>query len=285
MFSEQVVSAVHNLAIGPIRYYEQIDSTNTEAVRWVETGCPDLALVVANEQTAGRGRAGRQWITPAGAALAFSLVLRPDRRQPELSWSNSPESLPRVTALGALAVSGALHSRHDLPAQIKWPNDVLYSGRKLCGVLAEAHWHGNELAAIILGIGINIKPASVPSSDELRFPATCVEWALEESCQATKPVNRSELLQAVLVELLNWRSRVASPEFIRAWESRLAFRNQWVLVSETGNQAGTISNSDVEGQILGLEADGQLRLRNRSGQILTLRSGELRLRPLENPLE
>jgi BirA family biotin operon repressor/biotin-[acetyl-CoA-carboxylase] ligase len=285
MDSDQMGLALHNLAIGPIRYYEQIDSTNAEAVRWVETGCPDLGLVVANEQTAGRGRAGRRWITPPGAALAFSLVLLPNRQHQVLSWSNSSESLPRVTALGALAVSGALQSHYHLPVQIKWPNDVLYSGRKLCGVLAEAHWQGNKLAAIILGIGVNIKPASVPSAEDLSFPATCIEWALEECCQVTMPVSRLELLRAVLAELLNWRSRVASPEFIQAWESQLAFRGQWVRVSESGMRIGTTSNSDVEGQILGLEADGQLRLRDRSGQILTLRSGELRLRPLENPLE
>jgi biotin-(acetyl-CoA carboxylase) ligase len=151
--------------------------------------------------------------------------------------------------------------------------------------LAEAHWQGNKLAAIILGIGVNIKPASVPSAEDLSFPATCIEWALEECCQVTMPVSRLELLRAVLAELLNWRSRVASPEFIQAWESQLAFRGQWVRVSESGMRIGTTSNSDVEGQILGLEADGQLRLRDRSGQILTLRSGELRLRPLENPLE
>jgi BirA family biotin operon repressor/biotin-[acetyl-CoA-carboxylase] ligase len=285
MHGDQIAAALQNLEIGPVRYYEQIDSTNAEAVRWVETGCPDLALVIANEQTAGRGRAGRRWITPLGAALAFSLVLLPNRQHRELSWSYSPESLPRITALGALAVCGALQSRHNLPVQIKWPNDVLYSGRKLCGVLAEAHWQGNKLAAIILGIGINIKSDSVPAPDGLRFPASCVEWALEECCQVTTPINRLELLQAVLAELLNWRSRVASPEFIQAWESQLAFRDQWVRISESGSRSGAVSHSDVEGQILGLEADGQLRLRNRSGQIVTLHSGELRLRPLENPLE
>ncbi len=285
MNSDQITSALHALAIGPIRYYEQIDSTNAEAARWVGTGCPNLALVVANEQTAGRGRAGRQWITPPGAALAFSLVLLPKRPRPEPSWSNSPESLPRVTALGALAVSSALRSRYNLPAQIKWPNDVLYSGQKLCGVLAEAHWQGDKLAAIILGIGINIKADSVPRPEDLRFPATCVESALERCCQATVPVDRLELLQAVLEELINWQTRVASPEFIRAWESQLAFRHQWVRVSEFGSRTGAVSSSDVEGQILGLEADGRLRLRNQAGQIITLHSGELHLRPLENQLE
>lgn len=276
----QITAALKGLEIGSVRYYDQIDSTNTEAARWIADGCPDLALVAADEQTAGRGRAGRRWITPPGTALAFSLVLHPDRQNQIAAWPISPTELPRVTALGALAVCETLQIRYDLPAQIKWPNDVLYSGRKCCGVLAESIWQGDRLAAIILGIGINVTPASVPASEALTFPATCVESALLDRHRKNQTVNRLELLSAVLEELLQWRGRVAGQEFLQAWEDRLAFLNQWVRVSLPSNDLGKQSVPILEGQLLGLESDGQLRLRDRSGQLLTLHSGELNLRPI-----
>lgn len=276
----QMTAALDGLEIGSVRYYEQIDSTNAEAARWVADGCPDLALVAANEQTAGRGRAGRRWFTPPGTALAFSLVLLPDRQNQVAAWPISPAELPRVTALGALAVCETLQVHYDLPAQIKWPNDVLYSGRKCCGVLAESIWQGDRLAAIILGIGINVTPASVPPSEALTFPATCVESALLDCHRKNQPVNRLELLSAVLEELFQWRGRVAGQEFIQAWEDRLAFQNQWVRVSLPSNDMDERSAPILEGQLLGLESDGQLRLRDRSGQLFTLRSGELNLRPI-----
>lgn len=262
------------LAIGPTRYFDQINSTNAEAARWIEKGCPDLALVVADEQTAGRGRAGRVWFTPPGTALAFSLILQPNKSIREPAWPLSPDLLPRITALGALAVCETLQKHYGFAARIKWPNDVLCHGRKCCGVLAEAIWQGDQLAAIILGIGINVRPDSVPSSDMLSFPATCVESALDETGSKIRSINRLELLTGVLSELLHWQNRIASEEFITAWENRLAFRGQWVRVS------GKSSTSIVEGQILGLEADGQLRLRNHAGQLFILRSGELNLRPV-----
>ena len=144
-----------DLPLGGIRYFERIGSTNDEAAAWLKQGCPDLALVVADAQSAGRGRAGRKWFTPPGAGLAFSLVLRAgDATRQLLAQGNTA----RLNGLGALAVCQALQEQHSLPAQIKWPNDVIVNGRKLAGVLAEAHWLGSELSAVVLGIGINLAP-------------------------------------------------------------------------------------------------------------------------------
>jgi BirA family biotin operon repressor/biotin-[acetyl-CoA-carboxylase] ligase len=156
-----------DLPLGSVRYFATVGSTNDLAGRWVEAGAPDLALVAADEQTAGRGRLNRRWITPPSSALAFSLVLK-----------NPVEAdVLRYTALGALAVCDALNAALSpvLPAQIKWPNDVIATRRKLAGVLAEAHWQGESLTAVILGIGINVAPPSVPPDEQLNYPATCVE--------------------------------------------------------------------------------------------------------------
>lgn len=258
------------LPLGSARYFNTIGSTNDLAARWAAAGAPDLSLVVADEQTAGRGRMQRRWFTPPGATLAFSLVLSSSRlvqSQPEAGFA---ALMPRLTALGALAVCDTLNAALPpmLPAQIKWPNDVLATRRKLAGVLAEAHWHGEQLKAVILGIGINVAPDSVPPAEALDFPATCLEAVLES------PVDRWELLRAVLLKLLEWRQRLDSPDLVKAWERRLAFRGEWVRLLQEGAPP-------LEGQVLGLNPDGALRLRLRSGEVVTFIAGEIRLRPAD----
>lgn len=268
------------LPIGPVQYYESIGSTNDEAARWAKSGAPDLALVVADEQTAGRGRAGRGWYTPPGAALAFSLVLRTEKL-PAFTPYSSPKIQPlptTLTALGALAVADGIEDYSQVfsltPAlQIKWPNDVLANERKLAGVLVENHWEGESLAATILGIGINVAPASVPPDEQLSFPATCVQTLLE------KPVDRWELLSDVLASLLHWREKLRHQDFLKAWEERLAYKRK--LVQVTPLDLPQSEGKSIEAEILGITPAGALRLRTRFGEILTLHSGEVHLRPVD----
>lgn len=261
---------LNHLALGPIRYFAQIGSTNAEALRWADAGAPDLALVVADEQTAGRGRQGRRWFTPPGAALAFSLVLRdPPGEDPSVGRDVSGK-LARLTALGALAVSQALQQAYNLTGQIKWPNDVLLAQRKVCGILVEAQWLGGRLSAAVLGIGINVSPASVPAGQELIYPATCVEAVVG------REVNRWQLLRAVLESLLSWRDLLGSPEFLHTWEQRLAFKGQQVYIY-TGTAAQ--GRPDHQGVLVGLDSGGCLKIRTQTGELRSLCSGELRLRP------
>ena len=121
-----------------VRRFEEIDSTNRYLLDEARAGAPDFAVAVADHQTAGRGRMGRTWEAPAGAALLCSVLLRPDL---------PPERLHLVTAAVALAARDALDGKPDL----KWPNDLLVDDRKLAGVLAEA-----DLPAVVVGIGINV---------------------------------------------------------------------------------------------------------------------------------
>ena len=262
------------LGLGGVRYFEQIASTNDEAANWLKNVCPDLALVVADEQTAGRGRGGRKWFTPTGSALAFSVVLRSrDQINQLLKYQNTA----RLNGLGALAVCQTLQKKYRLSAQIKWPNDILVDGKKLSGVLAEAHWIGNELAAVVLGIGINVATASILPNDwdmlnARPFPATSVDTALGKS------IDRWDLLSSVLCELLKWRKQLSTPEFLQAWEENLAFKGQWVQVISPEMDA-TIKT----GQIIGLEEDGALQIQEKSGNILSLRTGEIH--PSDPPLD
>lgn len=261
-----VEAALADLHLGAVRFYERVPSTNDVAALWARSGAPDLALVIADQQTAGRGRSGRSWVTPPGVALAFSLVLFPSQF--------GEDQIARFTALGTVAVCDAVQGQFGLPTQIKWPNDVLVKRQKAAGILAEAQWEGAQLGPVILGIGINVASASVSEEylprASLLFPATSLETALGA------PVDRLKLLHAVLAQLLTWRSHLASPEFLQAWEDRLAFKGEWVQILSA---SGTKAVPAQEGQVLGLAADGSLRLLTRAGEKITVRVGDLRLRP------
>ncbi len=261
-----------DLPLGEMRYFDTIGSTNDYAAEWAQKGAPDCSLVLADEQTAGRGRGNRDWFTPPGSALAISLILHPE-------IPGESGRITRITGLGALGVSRALRNAYQLPAEIKWPNDVLVRGLKVAGILAEASWMGGQLSAVILGIGINVAPSSVPPQDwaghhDRPFPATCVESALGA------PVDRLVMLQVVLAELLKWLPRLSEPKFIQAWREKMAFLGDWVQVITSATDGGDFP--PLEGQIINLNKDGSLRLRLRSGELKSLQVGEIYLRPVDS---
>jgi BirA family biotin operon repressor/biotin-[acetyl-CoA-carboxylase] ligase len=265
-----LVEALSDLSLGGIRYFKRIGSTSDEAVRWAADGAGDFSLVVAAEQTSGRGRAGRTWYSYPGASLAMSVILLP----PE----DASHILPRMSALGALAVRDALMNWYQLPVQIKWPNDILLQQRKVSGILAEAFWNGNEMAALILGIGVNIAANAVSHvNHELQnvFPATYLEAVLEQ------PVESVQLLRAILVELKKWRSQIDSAEFMQAWEDSLAYRGEWVQVISGQIAGGEEVSRYTEGRILGLSPDGSLKLHTLTGEVTSVQFGDVRLRPLQ----
>lgn len=269
MDQEGLNKALQDFPLSGLRFFSRIDSTNNEAVYWADQGASDLSLVIADEQTAGRGREGRRWFTPPGTALAFSLVIKTF----EAGNLETPQLLSRLTGLGALAVSEALRSDFGLPAEIKWPNDVLLEHRKVAGVLAEAHWLGDQLSAVILGVGVNVSPGSVPPAGEVVFPATCVETVLG------RPVERVELLRAILSHLMAWRDQMGQAQYLQAWEQRLAFRGQWVyMIDRAGGDETPPEKSLDRVQIIGLDVHGGLIVKDQSGKSLVLHMGEVRLK-------
>ncbi|MDA1329676.1 MAG: biotin--[acetyl-CoA-carboxylase] ligase [Chloroflexi bacterium] len=265
MDEKRLQEALEGLPFSKIAYFDQVGSTNDVVGEWANGGAEGMCLAVANEQTKGRGRAGRSWHTPPGSALAFS-VLVPGMPVREV------EDLGLASGLGALAVAEAVEALLGAKTEIKWPNDVLVRGKKFCGVLAEAHWSGARLQALILGIGINIARNSVPPEADLTFPATSLEAAIGE------PVDRLAVLSATLERLVGWIERLETPDFIAAWERRLAFRGQAVQLQGVEEQA-------IEGRILGLGPKGKLRLDIGGGETQSFRVGEigpLRVRPTES---
>jgi BirA family biotin operon repressor/biotin-[acetyl-CoA-carboxylase] ligase len=266
-------SALADLPISAIRFFSTLDSTNDEAWRWIDAGATHAALVVADEQTAGRGRNLRHWVTVAGCALAFSLVLA----SPQLE----PQHIPRLTGLGALAACQALHRLYDLQADIKWPNDILLRVHKVGGILVETRWQGEVLKAAVIGIGINIAPESISPQnlpmERLNFPATCVEAELGHQ------VERLELLHGILERIFHWYGKLASPEFLSAWEGKLAYLNQWVQLSvvippRSAHDQGEPNPGNI-GKVIGLAPDGALKLLLPSGTMTSVQVGEVQLKP------
>lgn len=256
MNEPELKAALRDIPLSGLRVFERIGSTNDAAVRWASEGAGDLSLVVADEQTAGRGRSGRRWFTAAGTALAFSLVLR--------HTQNEAAHAARLAGLGALAVSDAC-TRLGLRPAIKWPNDVLLDGRKAGGILVETAWMGQTLEASVLGVGINVLIGSVPSANQLDFPATSIESELGYT------ISRNDLLRDVLTSFVQWRAQLPADESIAAWEERLAFRGERVQVVRPHQAALT-------GILVGLEADGSARL-SVGDNMIALRTGEIQLRP------
>ncbi len=284
MDQDSLESTLADLYLPAIRFYRCIGSTNDEASKWINAGAPDRALIVADEQTAGRGRFNRRWVTTPGAGLAFSLIL--------LSPPIDQKQYSRLSGLGAVSVREALHRKYDLPAQIKWPNDILLGQKKVGGVLVEVTWSGKTLRAVVIGIGINIAPESVSAvnlqSAGLNFPATCIENELGYQ------INRLELLHAILQEFISWLPRLSSPDFLLAWESNLAFRGQWVELSygdtTAHTQNGTSFTPPEVGKVIGLTQDGSIILTTKTGELVEVAVGEIHLHPsvigqLLSPLE
>lgn len=262
---KKLQSTLASLPLADLRVFDSIGSTNDEALAWATEGARDFSLVIADEQTTGRGRAGRKWVTPHGTALAFSLILRPN-----LTPTPAPErrgenfSPTQFTGLGAVALVDALKKR-GLKPQIKWPNDVLLNQKKAAGILVESVWTGDALDTVVLGIGVNALAGSNPPDDELLFPATNVEAELGRS------IKRAELLRDILSALVVWRPKMSTGELVKAWDENLSFRGEQVEVSRGGEEPLT-------GRVVGLESDGSLRLLN-NDKIVTVQFGEIHLRP------
>ncbi len=252
--------SISKINIGGLRWFDSIGSTNDEALAWAAEGAKDLSIVIADEQTQGRGRLNRKWFTPKGSALAFSLILRPSARfalRPHLS---------RTVGLAALSIAESC-LKHGLNPQIKWPNDILLNGKKAAGILVESVWSGEDVDSLVIGMGINVYKDSIPPADMLQFPATSLEEML-----GSEPPKREEILLNILDAFIRWRERLGTDELIHAWEEMLAFRGEQVEV-----KAG--SEIPVAGKVDGLESDGSLRLKDLHDKSVIVRFGDVSLRP------
>lgn len=159
--AEEVASRLDTEWTGKnISYYEMIDSTNSEAGRLAQNGAESGTLVIAEEQECGKGRRGRSWVTPRGSAVAMSLILRPDIM---------PAHASMLTLVMGMAVTSMVRERCGVDARIKWPNDVVANGKKICGILTEMSSEIDYIRYIVIGAGINTHVEHFP--EELKNTA------------------------------------------------------------------------------------------------------------------
>ena len=234
--------------------FDSLPSTNTEAARQASLGAPEGLCVVAREQTAGRGRQQRAWVSPKDAGLYFSIVLRPQ---------TDARAWPLVTLAAALAASDALAEACALETDIKWPNDLLACGRKLCGILAET-FETPGGRAVVVGIGINLTNRAFPP--EIISAATSVE----ERTGRAPDVERllASLTRALARRYEALQAEGGEAETLRGWESRSSFaRGRRVRVA--------LEDETFEGTTRGLEPDGALRVETDGGEIRIVRAGDV----------
>jgi len=234
--------------------FESLPSTNSELARLACEGGEEGLAIVADEQTAGRGRLQRAWSSPKGAGLYFSILLRPE--MPTNQW-------PLITLMAALAVGDALNEGGGVTTDIKWPNDLLSGERKICGILAEAI-ETPVGRAVIVGIGINLTNAAFPS--ELSDVATSVSEASGQDPE------REAILAALLRALSRWYSLLNEPggreKIVAAWSSRSSYA--------TGKLVQVSNGDDVwQGTTCGVEPDGSLRLDTGNGEVKLVRAGDV----------
>ena len=232
--------------------FESLASTNIEAARQATEGAAEGLCVVAGEQTAGRGRLQRRWVSPKNAGLYFSIILRPQFEQS--IW-------PLLTLMAAIAVHDVLREACALETDIKWPNDILLNDKKLCGILAETV--ETPLGrAVVVGIGVNLTKNSFP--EELELEATSVEAATGRS---QKLEGLLEALIAALRRYYEMLKQPAGPEtIVREWCARSSYgEGKLIRVVE--------SNKSLVGTTRGLERDGALRVETYAGEIRVVRAG------------
>ncbi|MFH2038881.1 MAG: biotin--[acetyl-CoA-carboxylase] ligase [Chloroflexota bacterium] len=251
-------AALGDLPLGGIRYFQTVNSTNDLAIAWQAENAPDMSLVVADEQTSGRGRNGHHWYSPAGGSLSFSLILHLEKSE--------SRSFVFFSFLGALAVVDAIDQIDVcLKPKIKWPNDVLLNNKKVCGVLTEASWIGDQIESLVLGVGVNVSPESVLPAETLNFPATCLENLTQSK------IERLDLLHNILMVIVDWRKRMDTSTFIDALQDKLAYRGEMVTIWSENSQPRA-------GVITGLDSDGGLCLQETNGQIFKVHYGEVHLK-------
>jgi BirA family biotin operon repressor/biotin-[acetyl-CoA-carboxylase] ligase len=234
--------------------FDSLPSTNTEAARQAARGAPEGLCVVAREQTAGRGRRERSWVSPKDAGLYVSVVLRP-RLEPR-DW-------PLITLAAALAARDALAESCRLEADIKWPNDLLAGGRKLCGILAETA-EGARGRAVVLGVGVNLCESAFP--EEMRDAATSVEAQTGRAPDAEHLL--AALLRALALRYDALHAHGGTDATLREWEAHSTYaRDRRVRVRLDGET--------FQGTTRGLAPGGALRVETDDGQLRTVSAGDV----------
>ncbi len=244
-----------------ICYKEMIDSTNTEAKRLANLGEPHGLLVIAEQQTMGKGRQGRSWSSEKGSGIFMSLLLKPNFL---------PEKASMLTLITALAVVDTIREETNLEAWIKWPNDIVVNGKKVCGILTEMSAEANQIHYVIIGIGINV--------NNEKFPEEIKEIATSLRIETREKLKRSPFVAKILEKLEQYYEmflQIGDLEFcLQQYNKKLINQNKEVKIVDTND-----SNEPFTGIAKGINAKGELLVQTKK-ELVKIRSGEVSVRGL-----
>ncbi|AIF50065.1 biotin--[acetyl-CoA-carboxylase] ligase [Pelosinus sp. UFO1] len=241
-----------------IYYFDDIDSTNNEAKKQANLGCHEGAIVLSEAQNRGRGRIARSWFSPFGKGIWLSLILKP----PFL-----PSDAPKCTLMAAVAVTKAIRAITKVQCGIKWPNDILYKGKKIVGILTEMNAEMDAINYIVIGMGINVNIDQDEFPEELRAIATSLS---EVSGQ---PITRLTLLQAILVELETEYNKVIQYGFSQMLDE---WRQLSVTLGQTVDALG--GSRQFSGVAIDIDQDGTLLVQTEE-KIERIIAGDISIRP------
>ena len=246
-------SGLYTAVIGrSVRYYQSTASTMDDASEWARENVDEGAVVVAETQTASRGRLGRRWVSDAGN-LYFSVVFRPDAT-----------ALPLLSPLAGVAVVRSIRQVAGLHPAIKWPNDIIIDGRKVAGILAESTMSGARIEHAVVGVGVNVA-LDVSADPETSGTAACLNDLTGSEVDRSELLRRTlQQMDALYLDLRRGRSPLAE------WRRWLDTLGQRVVATQHGERHFGVAED--------IDELGNLRLRADDGQLLTLTSGDITLR-------
>ena len=253
---------LHTLWLGKTLYpFEQTDSTNSQALHITEIGTPHGTVIVANQQTAGKGRLGRRWHSPAHTNLYCSIILTQKPIQSLISW---------IPLASGVAVAEALEDLSGLPMSVKWPNDILFGTKKLGGILCETTTKGPSGWGAIVGIGINV------NCEKTHFPPELTETATSLAIEAERQFDRRTVLTTLLAKLESYYDCVFSSD-LHTLQASYNSRS-----STLGRQirAHLVNGEQIEGFALTIGGEGELRVIPSAdpGQSTTSKSSSIEIR-------
>jgi BirA family biotin operon repressor/biotin-[acetyl-CoA-carboxylase] ligase len=238
-----------------IHYFPCTESTNRQAKTLAGGGAPSGTLVLAEEQTAGRGRRGRSWFSPPGAGIYLSVILRPDI---------TPQEAPRFALATAAAVAAAVQETTLVETRIKWPNDILAGGRKLGGILTEAVLEMDRVEYLIIGLGLNVNLDRIDFPQDLRETATSIQ--AETGRWTSRIVLTRRILESLETTYHEYRQRGFAP-ILQRWEALTEMKGRRVAVDVMGRT--------YTGEVTHFDADGCLVIREAGGEAMRLFSGDV----------
>jgi BirA family biotin operon repressor/biotin-[acetyl-CoA-carboxylase] ligase len=240
-----------------IIYYKQLDSTNTEIARLAAEGAAHGTVVMADAQTAGKGRRGRQWESPAGENIYMSILLRPNCL---------PDRAPMLTLVMAYSVAKVLTGLGFPDVQIKWPNDLVLSGKKICGILTEMQLNGSEIDYVVVGVGINVNTSKFP--EELKDTATSLYM------ESGRVSDRETLVESIVESFDKaYRQFLETQDlsFLKEeYNDMLVNVAREVRVLEPGNEYIAYAQ--------GINSEGELLVRTADGEEKCIYAGEVSVR-------